>query len=98
MTPAEYVDEIVVPTVKEFRDNRRSRRHAYLACIAVFHIKDHVKKAGGTGVESTMRATCRKSFEIVRAICNGTKHVETNATHQIQFAAGDDWDRPPAIL
>jgi hypothetical protein len=41
MTPADFVNDIVVPTVREFRDVRRSRRRAYLACIIVFHIKDH---------------------------------------------------------
>jgi hypothetical protein len=29
MTPAEFMDEIVVPTLREFRDERRSRRRAY---------------------------------------------------------------------
>ncbi|MCJ2089055.1 hypothetical protein MKK88_24160 [Methylobacterium sp. E-005] len=32
--------EIALPTVLEFKANRLSRRHAYLACIATFHIKD----------------------------------------------------------
>jgi hypothetical protein len=44
MTPAEYMNGIVVPTPRGLRDNRRSRRHTYLACIAVFHVKDHLRK------------------------------------------------------
>lgn len=98
MTPAEYVTEIACPTVRDFRDNPRSRRHAYLACIATFHIKDHLKKAGETGIENKMRSTCRKSFDLVRSICNGAKHVATNASHAIPFNAGSDFDRPPAVL
>src|SRR4030095_3617626 len=99
MTPAQYVDQIVIPTVREFRDNRRSRRHAYLACLVTFHIKDHLAKAGETRIETKMRTgRSPKAFDLVRAICNGTKHVETNGSHPhpIQFQAGTDYDRPPA--
>jgi len=99
MTPAEYVTEIVVPTVRECRDSRLSRRHAYLACIVTFHIKDHLKKAGVTAsIENAMRSACPDDFDVVRAVCNGTKHVETNATHPVPFTAGEDYDRPPAVL
>ena len=45
MTPADFMNEIVAPTLREFRDDRRSRRRAFLACVAVFHVKDHLKKA-----------------------------------------------------
>ncbi len=98
MTPAEYMDEIVIPTLREFRDERRSRRRAYLACIAVFHVKDHLKKAGEKDVEKTMSATCGVAFDVVRGVCNGTKHVGTDERHVVAFRAGDDSDRPPAIL
>jgi hypothetical protein len=98
MTPAEFMGEIVVPTLREFRDERRSRRHAYLACIAVFHLKDHLKKAGEKGIEDAMRAECGLAFDVVRGICNGTKHVETDGSHIVAFKAGQDTDRPPAIL
>jgi hypothetical protein len=95
MTPAKYVDEIVIPTVREFRDNPRSRRHAYLACIVTFHVKDHLKNAGEKRIEKTMRAGGSKSFDLVRSICNGTKHGTTNTSHPIPFQAGTDYDRPP---
>jgi hypothetical protein len=58
--------EIVVSTLREFRDERRSRRRAYLACIAVFHLKDHLKKAGETGIENAMRGACGTAFDVVR--------------------------------
>ena len=99
MTPAEYVNEIVLPTVREFRDGRRERRCAYLACIAVFSIKDHLIKAGEgkRTVEPKMRAALPIAFDVVRGVCNGTKHVDTDASHPIPFRAGDDRDRPPAF-
>jgi hypothetical protein len=95
MSPADYVREVVLPTMCEFKENRRSRRNAYLTCMAVFHIKDHLRKAGEEEVEKKMRRATGKSFDVVRAICNGTKHVETDASHPIQFRAGADFDRPP---
>lgn len=75
-------------TLREFRDERRSRQRAYLACIAVFHVKDHLRKAGEKGVEPTMRGACGAAFDVVRGICNGTKHVETDGSHVISFRAG----------
>ena len=47
-----------MPTLGEFRDERRSRRRAYLACIAVFHLRDHLKKADEMGIENAMRGAC----------------------------------------
>ncbi len=97
MTPSEYMTEIVVPTLREFRDDRRSRQRAYLACIAVFHVKDHLKKAGEKAVEAAVRASCSVAFDVMRGVCNGTKHVETDGSHAIAFRAGADTDRPPAV-
>jgi hypothetical protein len=97
MTPADYMNEIVIPTLREFRHERRSRRRAYLACIAAFHLKDHLKKAGETGIEATMRRSCGVAFDVVRGVCNATKHVETDGSHVIAFRAGDDTDRPPGV-
>jgi hypothetical protein len=98
MTPADFMNEIVVPTLSELRDERRSRRRAYLACIAVFHLKDHLKNASESGVEKAMRVVCGVAFDVVRGVCNGTKHVETDGSHVVAFRAGDDTDRPPARL
>ena len=98
MTPQEFMDQVVLPTVAELKVEPRSRRRAYLACIVTFHLKDHLKTAGETGIETTMRTAAGDSFDVVRGICNGTKHVQTDQSHPIPFAAGKDWDRPPAIL
>jgi hypothetical protein len=99
MLPADYALEIIVPIVREFRDDRRSRRRAFLACIVTYHLKDYLEKSGAD-VEAAMkmfgRATC---FEVVRAVCNGTKHRGWRASHaeNIQFVPGDDYDRPPCV-
>jgi hypothetical protein len=96
MTPADYVREIALPTALEFKQSPHCRRLAYLTCMAVFHIKDHLKFAGAASVEKTTRATAGDSFDVVRAICNGTKHVETDPSHPVPFRAGDDFHRPAA--
>jgi hypothetical protein len=98
MNAAEYVNEIVVPTLRESRDEPRSRRRAYLAAITLFHVKDYLQIQGESGIEQTMRASAPVTFDAVHGICNGTKHGETKAWHPVQFTAGDDWDRPPAIF
>ncbi|MCJ2093137.1 hypothetical protein MKK67_11605 [Methylobacterium sp. J-072] len=97
MQPAEFMAEIVLPTVLEFRNDRRSRRRAYLACIVTFQMNDHLKKAGEKRPEDALRAATDLSFDVVRGVCNGTKHVWTNDSHPIAFVIGDDQDRPPAI-
>lgn len=98
MTPAAYMTSIVVPCIKDFRDHPRSRRHAYIACIVLFHLKDYLKRNGEAGVEQVIRKTHAIAFDAVRGVCNGTKHVSTDASHAVQFAAGQDWDRPPAFF
>lgn len=92
MTPADYVNEIVLPAMKDFHAGRRSRRYAYQACMAVFHIKDHLYKAGERKIENRVRqAAGSNHFDVVRSITNGAKHVETDASHEIQFRSGDDF-------
>lgn len=44
-----------------------------------------------------MRHGGSTDFDVVRGICNGTKHVSTNASHNVPFTSGTDWDRPPAF-
>jgi hypothetical protein len=68
-----------------------------LACIVTFHIKDHLKNAGATGIEQKMRTACPGHFDVVRSVCNGTKHVATDGNHPIPFAVGRDYNRPPAL-
>jgi len=95
--PSDYLREIVLPTFEEFNQKRLSRRLAYLVCMVIFHLKDHLKNAGAIKVEETMHRDAPIAFDVVRAVCNGTKHVETDNSHPIAFRAGDDWDRPPAF-
>jgi hypothetical protein len=99
LTPSEFATEIVVPTVREFRDDRRSRRRAYLACMVTYHLKDYLQKSD-VDVEAAMKTFGgSRAFEVVRAVCTAAKHkVFAGDKHpdNIPFSAGDDYDRPPA--
>jgi hypothetical protein len=102
MKPGDYVEEIVLPTMRDFGSNPRSRRHAYLTCMAVFHIRDHLKvalKVSKADIDRKMQAATTatsNSFDVVRAICNGTKHAGPDHYNPIKFRPGDDFDRPAA--
>lgn len=98
MTPADFLAEILLPTVLEFRAEPRSRRHAYLAAIVTVALTDHLKKAGETGIEATMRAATGSAFDVVRGVANGDKHVRTDGRHVVAFAAGEDYDVPPSTF
>jgi hypothetical protein len=42
MTPEEYMREILGPTIKDLFQNRASKRHAFLACVATYHTIDYL--------------------------------------------------------
>ena len=71
-----YIDEIVEPTVKDFENNPNSVRHAFLACVAVFHSVDYLafprepaqKFRQEFGKKSTV-------FKIVDDVAHAFKHV-----------------------
>ena len=46
------MNEIVAPTLRELRDDRRLRRHA---CIAVSHVKDYLREASESDIEAAMQ-------------------------------------------
>ena len=77
VTPAEFMDEVALPTAREFMAERGDRRRAYLACIAAFHLCDYVSRADGVKldvVRPTIRSLCQPSFDVVEGVCNGSKH------------------------
>ena len=95
MKPVDYVNVVVLPTVREHFLSKTDQRFGMLACIATFHISDHVALADGRHVGlvfDDVRARCEAQFEIVRGVCNGTKHGKTDAkvTRQHQHRAGDE--------
>jgi hypothetical protein len=90
MLPAEYMSQIVLPTVDEYLAATGDRRRACLACIATCHVRDYLARAEAVSlgeIERNMRAVCANSFEVVEGICNGSKHCGNSRNHFL-FAPG----------
>lgn len=73
-----YIEIIVEPTLEDFSRNPQSVRHAFLACVAIYHAVDrfsYPKKPGNLG-----RQWGRECFEfrIVDMIAHHFKHVKSD--------------------
>jgi hypothetical protein len=94
MSPLEYLEEIVLPTIDEFQADGSSRRKAYLACIVTIHLKDYLTKDNARNVEKTVRNRAEAAFDVVSAVANGAKHSISGRGGQIRFHAGSDFYWP----
>lgn len=76
MTPREYVEVIVLPTLHELLAARDDRRRAYLACLVVCHVADSIglaEAARGPGFAALSNRKRRDAVEVV------TKDVQAEA-------------------
>ena len=75
---AEYLEQIVDPTFAEFSRNPGSERHAYLACVAVYHAVDRMAYREQPGLAEEWR---ERSFEfrLVDIVAHHFKHVKADA-------------------
>lgn len=97
MTPLQYLEEIVLPTISESRDDPESRRKAYLAAIVTHHIGDYLRAAGVPNPWSTVEGKAVAATRVVRAVANGAKHsANPRDKNTVRFQAGSDYFRPPA--
>jgi hypothetical protein len=93
-----YLDEIAEPTIKDFEDNPTSVRHAFLACVAVFHGIDYL--AYPRKRPSTLRQQFRSkspAFKIVDDVAHAFKHVIAGNPEKPNLKADDVISRPPAF-
>ena len=98
MTPNQYVNEIVLPTLREARDARLDRRRSYLAAIVTHHTADYLTQHGEKKVRDRISATAGIHWQVVRSVTNGAKHVEADPQkHTIDFTSGTDTIRPPCF-
>ena len=109
MSPAQYMEWIVLPTLAELLDNPGDQRRAYLACITAAHAIDYLARSG-RGSQSEIRTKLRERggyaaacLAIVEGICNGTKHAGPGRDAAFKFAPGEEryvpafaWDDPDA--
>ena len=79
-TLARYLEVIVDPTYDDFCSNSRSFRHAYLACVAIFHAVDRAADESGTRSANLRQEWCRESleFKLVDVIAHHFKHVKSS--------------------
>lgn len=101
MDAKQYADEIVNPTIAEFENDPRSRRRAFLACVATFHLIDYI--AYPARPKQGLREDFRRespAFAAVDRYAHAFKHTETGHPNNplIQpLEAGQVIERPPAI-
>ena len=79
-TLARYLELIVDPTWDDFHNNRDSVRHAFLACVAIYHAIDRVAEE-----EEEQPAHLRQlwwteslEFKLVDVIAHHFKHVKSS--------------------
>ena len=98
MTPLDYLEEIVLPTIDEFQADGSSRRKAYLACIVTYHLSDYLRASKASDVLETVKGRAEAAFEVVHAVATGAKHTASGRKDQIKFRAGSDVYLPPNTL
>jgi hypothetical protein len=79
-TLSRYLELIVDPTWDDFHNNRNSARHAFLACVAIFHTVDRVAEAAGKDPSHFRQVWANESieFKLVDVIAHHLKHVLSN--------------------
>jgi hypothetical protein len=93
-----YIEEIVNPTIADFERNPTSRRHAFLACVAVFHGTDYL--AFPNERPATLRQRFRAQsldFAIVDRVAHAFKHVAIGPRANPSLKQGDVISRPPGV-
>jgi hypothetical protein len=79
-TLARYLEVIVDPTYDDFCSNSRSFRHAYLACVAIFHAVDRAAEESRIRPAKLRQEWRRESMEfaLVDILAHHFKHVRSS--------------------
>lgn len=75
---SEYLTRIVDPTFADYQRNPHSARHAFLACVAIYHSVDRVTYPKGPG--NLRKKWCKQSvdFALVDMFAHRLKHVRSD--------------------
>jgi hypothetical protein len=78
-TLARYLELIVDPTFDDFHTKRGSIRHAFLACVTIYHAVDRVAETEGKSVKHFRQMWGKESleFKLVDIIAHHSKHVKS---------------------
>ena len=95
MDAKQFAEEIVTPTIDEFEKEPRSRRGAFLACVATFYLIDYIGKQR----LKDFRREC-PAFVAVERYAHALKHTKTGHRNSLvqPLAAEQIVDRPPGFL
>src|SRR5271165_4415208 len=88
MTPEEYMRDILQPTIKDLVQNRTSKRHAFLACVATYHMIDYLC---GKRRKAVLRGEYRlqsAAFAAVDRITNGRAEAQSGRVRSPSRVAG----------
>ena len=94
MSPQEYLELIVEPTVAEFEQDQSSVRRAFLACVAVFHTIDYIRPKKYQNLRKLFREECA-AFATIDRVASAFKHVESDGKAPLKASAV--YGRPPAL-
>ena len=91
----QYLVEFVEPTVTDFANHPRSVRHAFLACVVVFHSVDYL--AFPRKPQSIRQALGKESaaFKLVDDIAHAFKHVRIGDPTSPRLIVSEVIGRPP---
>ena len=72
----DYIEKIVEPTFNDFHLNPTSERHAFLACVVIYHSVDYASYPAQNRGKITKEWTASSiEFAIVDLIANHFKHL-----------------------
>jgi len=104
MTPAEYVQVVVLPTVREFMAKPDDRRLVYLSAIAAFHVSDYLLRAAPAStkpevelkrIRDVLRSDLTFWYDAIEGMANGAKHCGRDRNRGAPFMPGDEEYVPP---
>lgn len=100
MDATQYADEIVDPTIADFEREPRSKRLAFLACVATFHMIDYIQNPAKPNARRKEYRRESSAFATVDRVAHAFKHVATGdprSPTSEPLAIDQVIDRPPAI-
>jgi hypothetical protein len=97
---ADYLGDIVEPTVTEFEKHPTSRRHAFMACLATFQTVDYLAEKTGENKGNLYEMFRKQSpdFKVVERVANAFKHVVTKRRSMDELWQSKVIPRPPSFV
>jgi hypothetical protein len=91
-----YLEEIVEPTVKDFAKHPASVRHAFLACVAIYHAVEYMAHPRKPQTLAQKWGSQSEAFRRVDEVAHAFKHV-ISTRREPNLNAGAVISRPPAF-